>query len=128
MVNLDNWTEVLSHFARYQRAAALSERTIEAREQVLLMLARHSGQTPRRLETEDLLDFLNRPNARTGESLSPGTKQVERSYLQTWSRWMIEEGFMFHDPARRLPRVRVPRRAPRPLAEHKITEMQELNL
>ncbi|MCC4266230.1 tyrosine-type recombinase/integrase [Microbacterium schleiferi] len=109
------WEPVLAHFAAYQHAAGLAERTIHGREAVLRMLAEHTGLQPRQIEPVDLLMFLGRPHARTGKPLSPGTKQVERSYLQTWGKWMVAEGYLAHDPTARLPKVKVPRRRARPL-------------
>lgn len=109
------WDYVLSHFDAHQRAAGLSERTIQARHELLRMLERRSGRAPQQIEIMDLLELIGRPHARTGEQLSAGTKQVERSYLQTWGRWMLVESYSATDPTARLPRVKVPRRSPRPL-------------
>lgn len=110
-----DWDEVLERFTAYQRASGLSERTIQARSEVLMMLARSSGHRPQLVDHLDMIDHLNRPHARNGGPLAPGTKQVERSYLQVWGRWMVLEGHLAHNPSDRLPRVRVPRRLARPL-------------
>lgn len=119
------WDHILAHFAAHQHAAGLSERTIAGREAVLRMLADRSGRGPRQVELVDLLEHLGRPHARSGGQLSPGTKQVERSYLQTWGKWMVDEGYLAHSPAARLPRVKVPRRRPRPLRMEHIDLMLE---
>ncbi|MBN9209374.1 MAG: tyrosine-type recombinase/integrase [Microbacterium ginsengisoli] len=109
------WDTVLAHWAAHQRAAGLADRTIEGREAVLRMLAARSGREPRQIETIDLLELLGRPHARTGRQLAPRSKQVERSYLQTWGKWMVAEGYLAFDPTARLPKTKVPRRRPRPL-------------
>lgn len=118
-----SWNIVLEHFAAHQRAGGLSERTIKGRDELLRMLEVRSGREPQQIEIMDLLELVNRPHHRTGGKLSAGTKQVERSYLQTWGKWMIVEGYLAHDPTARLPRVKVPRRKPRPLRIEHIDRM-----
>lgn len=110
-----DWTTMLDRFDAYQRAASLSERTIGNRRQTLERLAGMSGVPPQRILLIHLLDYLNRPHGRNGGPLSPGTKQVERSYLQVWGEWMLAEGLVDQDPAARLPKVKVPRRRARPV-------------
>ncbi|MDA3146492.1 tyrosine-type recombinase/integrase [Leucobacter sp. UCMA 4100] len=114
------WETSLTKYSKYQAAAGLSERTIAGRDELLRNLISFSKvRRPQLITTEDLLDFLNRPHYRTGGPLSPGTKQVERSYLQNWTRWMHQSGYIAYDPGSRLPRVKVPRRQARPLSiEH----------
>jgi integrase/recombinase XerD len=112
------------HFAAEQRAAGLAVRTIANREQCLRELAEFVGwRTPPQLDTFDLVMFLDRPNRRTGQPLAPGTKQVERSYLQTAWRFMVDEGYTATDAARRLRKVKVPRRKARPLRLEHIAAM-----
>lgn len=120
-----NWEENLDRFACYQRAAGLSERTIKSRAEVLGMLAARSQRRPQLVDHVDMVDHLNRQHARTGGKLSPGTKQVERSYLQVWGRWMVLEGYLAHNPSDRLPKVRVPRRMARPLRIQHIEALLE---
>lgn len=119
---MTTWNDVRSAWAAEQRAAGLSHRTIEGRDAVLALLER-TGRTPLNISKADLVMVLNRPNARTGEPLSPGTKQVERSYIQTFTRWLLEEGYRDEDPGARLRKVKVPRRRPRPVTESHIEQM-----
>ena len=116
------WHHIRTAWAEEQRAAGLSPRTIDGRDAVLALLER-TGRTPLNISKADMIMVLNRPNARTGEPLSPGTRQVERSYMQTWSRWMLEEGLRDDDPGARLRKVKVPRRRPRPVTEQHISLM-----
>lgn len=111
----NDWEDILAHYAAHQRAAGLADRTIKSRDDLLRMLARLTGVRPTMVTTRDMLELLGRRHHRTGEPLKAGTKQVERSYLQAWSRWMVDENYLAHDPAARLPRVKVPRRRARPL-------------
>ena len=124
---MSRWDLVLERFRTYQEASGLRARTIEGREATLRALSKHSNRMPEELEFDDLTRFLTRPHAYTGERLSPGTKQVERSYLQIWSQWATEEGEIPVDIARRLPRVRVPRRRARPIAQAHIDAMLKLD-
>lgn len=115
MITTSAWPTTLDRFEKYQVAAGLGARTIEGRYAVLTALAERTRKQPDELNHDDLIEFLGRPHARTGEPLSPGTKQTERSYLQVWGRWAAEEGIVAVDPARRLPKVKMPRRKARPL-------------
>lgn len=124
--DVNSWEYVRSAWADDQRAAGLSPRTIEARDQLLAMLQTRCGVGPCDVTKRHLVELMNRPHARTGGPLSPGTKQVERSYLQTWGRWMLEEGYRSDDPAARLRKVKVPRRRPRPLSQEHIERMLDL--
>lgn len=109
------WEELLDRYKSYQVAAGLSPRTIHQRQSVILGLAKLSKSRPQLITAEDMIAYLNRPHARTGGPLSPGTKQTERSYIQCWSQWMVDQGYLAYDPAARLPKVKVPRRLARPI-------------
>lgn len=119
---MTTWHDIRTAWADEQRAAGLSPRTIQGRDAVLELLER-TGKAPEQIGKADLIAVLNRPHARTGGPLSPGTRQVERSYMQTWGRWMLEEGYRDDDPAARLRKVKVPRRRPRPLTQAHIGHM-----
>lgn len=123
-----DWETILARFDAYQRAASLSVRTIDNRRQTLERLAGMSGVPPQNLTLDDLLAFLNRPHARTGGPMAPGSKQVERSYLQCFGQWMLEEGYVEMSPAARLPRVRVPRRRARPILMAHVRALLELGV
>lgn len=122
---MTGWDHVRRRFATHQRAAGLASRTIQSRDETLRKLAEFVQVSPTQITKWDLEDFLDRPNHRTGEPLSPGTKQVERSYLQSVFGWMVDEGIRASDPAARLPKVRVPRRRARPLHLEHIDNMLE---
>ncbi len=119
------WEITLSRWRAFQLAAGLGHRTIDSREEMLRNLAERTQKAPSELTLDDLLEFLGRPHFRTGQPLSAGTKQVERSYLQQWGRWAYEEGIVSEDPARRLPKVKMPRRKARPLRLEHIAAMLE---
>lgn len=121
-ITLD-WTTARQAWADDQRASGLGDRTIDSRDALLHTVERIAQVGPLELQKPHLLAVMNRPHARNGGPLSPGTKQVERSYLQTFTRWMLEEGYRGDDPGARLRRVRVPRRKPRPVQIEHIDRM-----
>lgn len=82
---------------------------------MLAALAKHSGKPPLQIDHQDLISFLNRQHRYKQQPLSPGTKQVERSYMCVWGKWMKIDGISAFDPSEKLPRVRVPRKTPRPI-------------
>lgn len=120
-----DWEQTLSDFATHQRAQRLSSKTIQNREETLRTVARVTRRGPDAVSTEDLERVLARPHPRTGEPLAPGTMQSERSYMQTFFKWMKKSGRRPDNPAKDLPKVKVPRRKPRPLRLDQIESMLE---
>lgn len=121
--DMDSWGAVLDAFAGEQRAGNLSEKTIRNRRECLELLARHAGRGPRAITRDDLVAHLGRMHPRTGLPIAAGTKQSERSYLQTFFKWAKRQGFRKDNPAKTLPKVKIPRRKPRPLYVHQIDAM-----
>lgn len=119
---MDEWAHYSEAFALEQRAAGLGNRTIQNRADLLRTIAVVTGRTPTEITRTDLLRVLDRDHPRGGK-LAPGTKQTERSYMQTFFRWMHDEGHRDDDPAAKLPKVKVPRRKPRPLRLHHVDAM-----
>ena len=119
---MDEWAHYSEAFALEQRAAGLGDKTIQNRADLLRTIAAVTGRTPTEITRTDLLRVLDRDHPRGGK-LAPGTKQTERSYMQTFFRWMHDEGHRPDDPAANLPKVKVPRRKPRPLRPHQVDAM-----
>jgi integrase/recombinase XerD len=118
-----SWDEILADFAKHQRSANLSEKTIENREAVLRMLAKRSGKRPAEITSDDLADMLTCKHARTGERLAQGTMQSERSYLQTFFHWAKKKKYRKGNPAKDLPKIKMARRAPRPFRIDQVDAM-----
>lgn len=118
-----DWGTALEGFARYQRAANLSEKTIQNRAECLDLLARVTGHSPSHITEDDLLEALGRQHPRTGLPLAAGTKQTERSYYQTFFTWMQAKGHRPDNPAAGLPKVKLPRRKPRPFRIQQVDAM-----
>lgn len=117
------WEEIIADFAKHQRSANLSEKTIENREVVLRMLAKRSGKQPAKITYDDLVELITRKHARTGERLAQGTMQSERSYLQTFFHWAKKKKYRKGNPAKDLPKIKMSRRAPRPFRIDQVDSM-----
>lgn len=118
-----DWELTLSDYATHQRAANLSEKTIRNRAELLATVARVTHLGPDAVTHEDLLRVVGRPHPRTGLRLAPGTMQSERSYMQAFFRWMKKTKRRKDNPAKELPKVKVPRRRARPLRIDQIEAM-----
>lgn len=82
-----------------------------------------SGCGPLEVTEEHLLEALGRCHPRTGRPLAAGTKQSERSYYQTFFTWLHAKGHRPDNPAAGLPKVKQPRRKPRPLRLQQVDAM-----
>lgn len=118
-----DWELTLSDYATHQRAARLSEKTIRNREECLRIVARTSRRGPDEVTLLDLERTLARRHPRTGLPLAAGTVQSERSYMQSFFRWMKKQKLRKDNPAKDLPKVKVPRRKPRPLRLDQIEDV-----
>lgn len=112
------WDEAIALYEVYCHASVLSMKTISERMRTLQLLRRFYGGSPAQITLAQLLAMQTRP-------LSPSTLQAQRSILQMFFRWLNEEGYASTNPAARLPKVRVPRRAPRPLTVSQVEAMLE---
>lgn len=117
------WNKILAAYAKTQRAGNLSEKTIQNRHECLLMLAHRTGKRLQDINLDDLEELLARPHHRSGKSLSQGTMQSERSYLQSFFSWARERGHRTGNPAKKLRKVKMTRRKPRPLRAEQIDAM-----
>lgn len=109
------WDAILAEFETFQHAGNIAQKTIANREECYRTLASRTGKSPTQVTRGDLLQFMARPHFRTGRPLAAGTKQAERSYLRALFGWMYESDIRSDDPSKSLPKVKVPRRQPRPL-------------
>ncbi len=118
-----DWELTLSDYAAHQRGANLSEKTIRNRRELLTTVARVTRRGPEVVTHEELLGVLGRPHPRTGLRLAAGTMQSERSYMQAFFRWLKKTKRRPDNPAKELPKIKVPRRRPRPLRVDQIEAM-----
>lgn len=123
-----DWEQTLSDYATHQRAARLSEKTIRNREECLRLVARVSRRGPDQVTLSDLERALARRHPRTGLPLAAGTLQSERSYMQSFFTWMKKTKRRRDNPAKDLPKVKVPRRKPRPLRLDQIEDVLDCGI
>jgi integrase/recombinase XerD len=123
-----DWEQTLSDYNTHQRAANLSEKTIRNRSELLATVARVTRRGPDVVTHEELLGVLGRPHPRTGQRLAAGTMQSERSYLQAFFRWLKKTKRRKDNPAKELPKIKVPRRRPRPLRVDQIEAMLDCGI
>lgn len=110
------WKTLLSAYETHQRAQSRAERTIEGRRNLLLSIARETGKQPAEITYDDLL-------ARMGRGIAASSMQRERSDLQSFFGWAKEHHRLPKNPAKKLPKVTVPRAKPRPLTIEQVEAM-----
>lgn len=113
----DMENELLDAFEVFQRSQNIAPRTIANRAWLLHGFRKHSGKPLLRAELVDMREFLGR------DGVSPGTKRTERTALQAFYRWALEDGYITEDPTVKLRPVRVPRAEARPFAAWQIEAM-----
>lgn len=101
------WFGTLSAWRREMRAAGLSDGTIRLRTAHVRQFAEHHPGGPQKVVRKHLVDWLALPR-------SAEYRRSVRSSLVVFFAWAEDVGEVPVSPARRLPRARVPRRAPRP--------------
>lgn len=110
-------TELLDAFVVYQRSQNIAPRTIDNRAWLLHGFRKHSGKPLIQGNLIDMREFLGR------EGVSPGTKRTERTALQAFYRWALDDGYITEDPTVKLRPVRVPTAQARPFAAWQIEAM-----
>ncbi|MDY0827535.1 tyrosine-type recombinase/integrase [Microbacterium sp. BG28] len=112
-----NWTTAIALFTIEMRGARRSERTIDNRVQLLRRLERATGTiSPLEVTDQALLEYVAR-------GVAASSMQRERSDFRAFFGWMLERGHRTDDPSLRLPKVKVPRRRPRPFTLEQIERM-----
>ena len=92
------------------RAQGHAANTLRARIGPVQRVAASAGKAPCSLATMDVIGWLD-------QQLAPATRAAYVASLRAWGRWLVETGRRPDDLARSLPRPRVPRGVPRPVAE-----------
>lgn len=113
----DMESELLETFATYQRAQNIAPRTITNRAWLLHGFRKHSGKPLIQADLADLREYLAR------DGVAPGTKRTERTALQAFYRWAVDDGYIADDPTVKLRPVRVPIAEARPFAAWQIEAM-----
>lgn len=88
-----------------------SPRTIDARRDLIDLFARRfPDHDVTSCDWETVARFLANP------AFSRGTKQVYKSILRQWFGWLVIMNYRPDNPVDKLPRIKTPRRAPRPIS------------
>jgi integrase/recombinase XerC len=110
------WEDAIDGYLAYTIASGSGRETIRLRRHYLGVLARHCIPTgPWQATVDDLTAVLATPG------WAPETRKSARSSLRSFYRWGVDTGKTTTDPARALPRVRVPLGAPRPTPRDVVT-------
>jgi integrase/recombinase XerD len=109
---------ITKHFAEFERAKGLAERTISNRHYMLLALAHHADKPLQEITIHDL-------RSRLARGIGKGSMQTERDCYRAFYRFLREEEFRADDPTERLARIRAPRGRPRPFTVAQIDAMLE---
>ena len=113
----DMVTNPHADFVLYQRSKALSETTVRNRSSFIRSFESFTGSPAHEATTATLRAYIARPG------VTPGTRRTERNALQTYFRFLLEDGYRDDDPAAKLAVVHVPRGRPRPFTPGQIDAM-----
>lgn len=101
------WTQPLEDYTAWLGASGASRTTLRLRRYYVTRLSlTYPG--PWSVTAEQLVSYLSEP------SWAPETRKSARSTLRGFYGWAMDTGRITVDPARSLPRVRVPAGVPRP--------------
>ncbi|MDP9393929.1 MAG: hypothetical protein M3Q27_06560 [Actinomycetota bacterium] len=99
--------DLLDGWAAWMTLAGLAENTVRARTIHLRAFARTHGPLDRATRT-DVARWL-------GRYRGPVSRATYASYLRTFYEWANGEGHITDNPTDRLPKMKMPRKAPRPI-------------
>lgn len=99
----------LDHWATWQRAQSLSERTIKDRRDVLTYLAAHTSTPLLKISPEHIIDYLSRP------TLSPASKASYHASIRAFYKWACQTGRLADNPCDKTPTPKRPKGVPRPV-------------
>jgi integrase/recombinase XerC len=103
------WAVAIDEYLGWQTAAAISPNTIGSRRQHLQHLARRIGtESPWEVTADQLVIWCGKQTWR------PWTRHGRRTTFQSFYSWAKRAKRTKHNPARALPKVRMPAPAPRP--------------
>lgn len=98
-------------------AADQSPRTVTERARLVERFARVTGTDPVTCDWRPVADFLATP------TFSRSTRQQYRAILKSWFGFLVLMDVRPDNPVDKLPKVRVPRRVPRPITEDQVVQV-----
>ena len=108
----EQWERVLRLWLATKRLENCSRGTLENYRRCIVMLMQGIGKHLRDITTSDLRYYLALYQERRGIGLS--YLETLRHYINSFFSWCQDEGYIPHNPARRLARVKVPKRIKQP--------------
>jgi integrase/recombinase XerD len=105
--------ELVNAWGTYQQVAGLAPATITTRTRTLARLRRDLGPLEC-LTRNDLMAWL-------AQYEHAGTRASFLSYIRCFYAWANDEELLSNDPTRRIPRIKTPRRQPRPVPRDVLT-------
>lgn len=112
VVSERHWEKALRLYLASKRLENCSEGTLEAYNRCIRMLMQSLNKRLQEITTNDLRYYLAVYQERRGISLS--YLETLRHYISSFFAWLSDEGYLNHNPARRLKRVKVPQKIKRP--------------
>lgn len=112
IVSERHWEKVLRLYLASKRLENCSEGTIENYGRCIKMLIQSLNKKLIDINTNDLRYYLAIYQEQRGISLS--YMETLRHYISSFFTWLTDEGYIPHNPSRRLKRVKVPRRIKQP--------------
>lgn len=106
------WQRVLRLWLATKRLENCSTGTLENYQRCIAMLMQGIGKQLRDITTNDLRYYLALYQERRGIGLA--YLETLRHYISSFFTWCQDEGYILHNPARRLARVKVPKKIKQP--------------
>lgn len=111
-------TRLIAARAQNMRLRNLSEQTLRVNREAVKRLADYLDPVPLVQATEeDLHGWAVRLTR-----LAPRTRYAEISRVSCFYDWLVRVGYIEENPARHLPRPKVPRSVPRPISEQRLQQ------
>lgn len=108
---------LLEDWQIWMQAKGLAERTWRERAQIVARVAQAATVSPEDLTNRQIMTFL----ARSG--IGPSTRANYHVALTAWFKWLVEQDHRTDNPMIKIPRPRVPRRRPRPMATEHLEQL-----
>lgn len=112
--------EVLTLWAGWQRAGALSERTIAERLSAMRSMCDEYQVRPLEVTTAHIVTFLSR------REISDATRSTYATHLRAFFRWALLQNLITVNPMDRVPAPKRPRYMPRPIHSAQLTRLLEV--
>ena len=111
-VSDDGWERILRMYIASKRLENCAESTLENYGRCIRMLMQALGKNLPDITTNDLRYYLAAYQHQRKISMS--YMETLRHYISSFFAWAADEGYISHNPARRLKRVKVPQKIKKP--------------